>query len=132
MGTTLQLSTKLEQKLSPLQIQVIKMLEYPSMELLERIREEMVENPALEMDADEIKDSSYEEEEREEERQSADDMEMAWNGDGEDYDDDIPEYRLKANNHSADDSTYRREQSNGQDLGEYLLEQLRILKLTAP
>ncbi len=125
----LQLSTRIEQKLSPMQIQVIKMLEYPSMELLERIREEMVENPALEVDADDIKDSAFEEEEREEERLSADDMDMAWNGDGEDYDD-IPEYRLKVNNHSVDDTTYRREQSNGQDLAEYLLDQLHILKLT--
>ena len=49
-NNSLQLSTKLTQRLSPMQIQVIKMLEYPSIELEERIREEMVENPALEID----------------------------------------------------------------------------------
>jgi RNA polymerase sigma-54 factor len=131
-NNSLQLTTKLQQKLSPMQIQVIKMLEYPSIELEERIREEMVDNPALELDSSETRDDMFGEEEREEERQSADDLEWAWNGDGEDYEDrdEIPGYRLRVNNRSAEDSTYRREQSNGQDLGEFLLEQLHTLNLT--
>ena len=83
-NNSLQLSTKLQQKLSPMQIQVIKMLEYPSIELEERIREEMVENPALEIDTEEVKDNTYDDS-QEEERPSADDLEWAWNGDGEDY-----------------------------------------------
>ena len=131
-NNSLQLTTKLQQKLSPMQIQVIKMLEYPSIELEERIREEMVDNPALELDSSETRDDMFGEEEREEERQSAEDLEWAWNGDGEDYEDrdEIPGYRLRVNNRSAEDSTYRREQSNGQDLGEFLLEQLHTLSLT--
>ena len=131
-NNSLQLTTKLQQKLSPMQIQVIKMLEYPSIELEERIREEMVDNPALELDSSETRDDMFGEEEREEERQSADDLEWAWNGDGEDYEDrdEILGYRLRVNNRSAEDSTYRREQSNGQDLGEFLLEQLHTLSLT--
>jgi RNA polymerase sigma-54 factor len=122
----------LQQKLSPQQIQVIKMLEYPSIELEERIREELVDNPALEVDVDEVKDNTYDDAEQEEESPSSDDLELAWIGDGDDYDDhdDIPGYRLHVNNHSAEDSTFRREQSNGQDLGEYMLEQLHTLKLT--
>jgi RNA polymerase sigma-54 factor len=92
----------------------------------------MVDNPALELDSSETRDDMFGEEEREEERQSADDLEWAWNGDGEDYEDrdEIPGYRLRVNNRSAEDSTYRREQSNGQDLGEFLLEQLHTLNLT--
>lgn len=39
---------KLQQKLSPAQIQVVKMLELPSCELGQRINEELQENPALE------------------------------------------------------------------------------------
>ena len=115
-----------------MQIQVIKMLEYPSIELEERIREEMVDNPALELDSTEGADDILGEEEREPERPSADDLEWAWNGDGDDYDDrdEIPGYRLRVNNRSAEDSTYRREQSNVQDLGEFLLEQLHTLNLT--
>ena len=42
------LQQKLQQKLSPAQIQVIKMLEVPTLELEERIRQELEENPALE------------------------------------------------------------------------------------
>ena len=48
-----QLNIKLQQKLSPLQIQVIKMLEFPTVELEERIREEMEANPALDEGRDE-------------------------------------------------------------------------------
>lgn len=131
-SNSLQLSTKLQQKLSPQQIQVIKMLEYPSIELEERIREELVDNPALEVDVDEVKDNTYDDSEQVEERPSSDDLELAWIGDGDDYEDhdDIPGYRLHVNNRSAEDSTFRREQSNGQDLGEYMLEQLHTLKLT--
>jgi RNA polymerase sigma-54 factor len=61
-----------------MQIQVIKMLEYPSIELEERIREEMVDNPALELDSTEGADDIFGEEEREPERPSADDLE--WHG----------------------------------------------------
>ena len=132
MGTTIQLNLKLQQKLSPMQIQMMKLLEYPSAGLEERIREELVDNPALEVDSSVREDDIFGEEEREQERQSADDLELAWIGDGDESDDrdEIPGYRLKANNHSADDSTYRREQSNGQDLSEFLFEQLHTLSLT--
>ena len=47
-----QLQQKLQQKLSPAQIQVIKMLEVPTLELEERIRQELEENPALEEGAE--------------------------------------------------------------------------------
>ncbi len=130
-NNSLQLSTKLQQKLSPQQIQVIKMLEYPSIELEERIREEMVENPALEIDTDLPDENSYDDM-HDEERPSADDLDLAWIGDGDDFEDrdEIPGYRLHINNHSVNDSTYRREQSTGQDLGEFLLEQLHTLNLS--
>ena len=131
-NNSLQLSTKLQQKLSPMQIQVIKMLEYPSIELEERIREEMVENPALEIEAEVSEENTYDDM-REEERPGADDLDLAWIGDGDDFEDrdEIPGYRLHINNHSVDDSTFRREQSNGQDLGEFLLEQLHTLNLSS-
>jgi RNA polymerase sigma-54 factor len=131
-NNSLQLSTKLQQKLSPMQIQVIKMLEYPSIELEERIREEMVENPALEIDTEVQGDDTYDEIREDGVRQSADDLELAWIGDGDDFEDrdEIPGYRLHINNYSADDSTYHREQSNGQDLSDFLLEQLHTLTLS--
>lgn len=130
---SLQLKTSLQIKMSPMQIQAIKMLEYPTIELEEQIRSELENNPALEIDSEGVREDACEEEEREEERPSADDLELAWIGDGDndgDDLDDMPAYRLHINNRSADDSTYHREQSNGLDLGEFLLEQLHTLKLT--
>ena len=43
-------TTKLLQKLSPQQIQLMKLLQVPTANLEERIKEELEENPALEMD----------------------------------------------------------------------------------
>ena len=43
-----QLQQKLQQKLSPQQIQFIKLLELPAIELEERVKHELEENPALE------------------------------------------------------------------------------------
>ena len=43
-----QLQQKLQQKLSPQQIQLIRLLELPAIELEERIKHELEENPALE------------------------------------------------------------------------------------
>ena len=91
----------------------------------------MVENPALEIDTDLPDENSYDDM-HDEERPSADDLDLAWIGDGDDFEDrdEIPGYRLHINNHSVNDSTYRREQSTGQDLGEFLLEQLHTLNLS--
>ena len=46
------LQQKLLQKLSPLQIQVIKLLEIPTAQLEQRIKEELEENPVLEYGSD--------------------------------------------------------------------------------
>ncbi len=45
---------KLQQKLTPAQIQVVRMLEVPSVELIQRINEELQDNPALEEGRDEV------------------------------------------------------------------------------
>ena len=76
------------QKLSPLQIQTIKLLELPTMELEQRIKKELEENPVL----DEATD--------------ADDLEDGPGGTVSlsDYsvDDQIPSYKLYANNQGKD------------------------------
>ena len=63
MALSQSLQQKLLQKLSPQQIQLMKLLQVPTANLEERIKEEMEENPALELDeekhedgADELKD----------------------------------------------------------------------------
>ncbi len=107
-----QLNIKQEQKLSPLQIQVIKMLEFPSVELEERIREEIMDNPALELG-------------KEESDNEKDNVEDDIN-----FDDSTPNYMLYSNNYSADIDKYTPEESSKQDLSEFLNEQLLTLDMS--
>ena len=55
------LSQKLLQKLSPQQIQFIKLLQLNTLNFEERVEEEILDNPALESGKDEDEESSYEE-----------------------------------------------------------------------
>lgn len=85
------LQQKLLQKLSPQQIQMIKLLEIPSMQLEQRIKKEIEENPALEEGADENADESIDEMAAKEEQQvTFDEYEY----------DDTPSYKLNSNNYS--------------------------------
>jgi len=82
------LQQKLLQKLSPLQIQTIKLLELPTLELEQRIKKELEENPVL----DEVNDK--------------DEAEEATGGNVSlseyNSDDQIPSYRLYSNNQGKD------------------------------
>ena len=53
------LAQKLEQRLSPQQIQLMKLLQVPTMELDQRIKQEIEENPALEEGAEEKEEDEY-------------------------------------------------------------------------
>jgi len=57
------LAQKLEQRLSPQQIQLMKLLQVPTMELDQRIKQELEENPALEEGADDFEDEFEQDEE---------------------------------------------------------------------
>jgi RNA polymerase sigma-54 factor len=102
------LQFKLSQKLSPQQIQLMKLIQLPTQAFEQRLQEELVENPALEESG---KEDNYE----------ADDYEVNTNDD--DYDDyynehidtqdinideylsndETPDYKYQANNYSDDD-----------------------------
>ncbi len=104
------LELKQTQKLSPLQIQTIKLIELPVQELEQRIRKELEENPVLDEDISSDKDddeaprevslSEYKE------------------------DDSIPSYRLRSDNYSKDErpqySTFSVKESFTQSLQEQL------------
>jgi len=93
------LEQKLLQKLSPQQIQMIKLLEIPTLQLEQRIKNELEENPVLEEgEKNEDLDNSFEEQE---EQGEGDQDEFSF----EDYigDDDTPTYKLHASNVSKDD-----------------------------
>ncbi len=121
-----QLQQKLQQKLSPAQIQVIKMLEIPTLELEERIRQELEENPALEEGID-FSDHPM----SEMDNQEYDDANYDSDLDLGDYknEDDIPEYKLIANNTSRDDKHEDIPFSVGITFHEYLIDQVGLLHL---
>ncbi len=117
------LQQKLLQKLSPQQIQMIKLLEIPAIQLEQRIKKELEENPVLEEGADD----SYDEQEEVKEEQSEQQEEFSL----EDYmqDDEIPSYRLSSNNQSSDQKREEIPFSMGSSFREQLKAQLGLRKL---
>ena len=116
------LSQKLLQKLSPQQIQLMKLLQVPTMELEQRIKEEIEENPALEEGREEKEDvqDDYDDD--------VTDAEADF--DINDYlDNDLPQYKTSANNYSADDDDKAIPLSGGMSFHEVLTSQLGLRKL---
>lgn len=132
MALKQRLQQKQLQRLSPQQIQLMKLLQIPTIALEQRIKEELEGNPALEEgdDTDEFEDEFAEldnQQEEQEEYDSADDEFSI-----EDYldDDDIPDYKLYANNTSADDEEKEVPLSGGKSFRDLLDEQLAMRVLT--
>ena len=101
------------------------MLEVPTLELEERIRQEIEENPALEEGA-ETNDDEFDEDFNNEDGGNNDDFDI------DDYvaDDDIPDYKLKVNNSSKDDKHEDIPFSAGMTFHENLMDQLGLLQLS--
>jgi RNA polymerase sigma-54 factor len=125
MKTRLSLQQKLLQKLSPQQIQVIKLLEIPTLQLEQRIKKELEENPVLEMDSDE----NYNEEDNQAPELRSDEDKDDEEFSMEDYipDDETPSYRLNANNYSPDDKQVDIPFSVGDTFHEFLYEQVGMV-----
>jgi RNA polymerase sigma-54 factor len=124
----LNLSQSLSQKLSPQQIQFIKLLQVPTAELDTRIEEELEINPALEEGKNEDSDSADEEfDDNFEEDFSADERDVNI----EDYlDDDYGGYKMQGDgNYSPDDEDREIPVSSQSSLHEQLLSQLNFLRL---
>ncbi len=139
------LQQKLLQKLSPQQIQLIKLLEIPTIQLEQRIKREIEENPVLEeggdsdTDVQEQQDSdSYDMQDNTDNGENDDynDEEFSKNNDDEfsleDYmnDEDTPNYRLNTNNYSdEDDKRNEIPYSQASSFHEYMLSQLGLSML---
>ncbi|CAM3534376.1 RNA polymerase factor sigma-54 [Zobellia roscoffensis] len=125
------LQFKLSQKLSPQQIQLMKLIQLPTQAFEQRLKQELEENPALEggkEESDSIDDDfadTYENDEQDSEVISAEDINI------DDYlsDDEIPDYRTKANNYSADDEEKNVPYAAGTSFNQYLLNQLNTVYL---
>lgn len=130
-GLSLTQEQRLQQKLSPSQIQVVKLLELPSCELGQRINEELQENPALEEGSDVDMDVNVDEDVDVEE-----DYTNPLQNEDFDYnqyiqDDETPEYRYH------DVSGGEEEQKDipfsvGVSFGEYLKSQIYLTKMDKP
>jgi RNA polymerase sigma-54 factor len=118
------LAQKLEQRLSPQQIQLMKLLQVPTMELEQRIKQEMEENPALEEgNEDEIVDE-YDNEEEFDSSDEENDFDLS------DYmDEDTPDYKTQVNNQGKDNEERVIPLSGEQSFQEKLTEQLHLLDL---
>jgi len=151
LSTGLEQTLTIQTRLTPEQIQVIKMIELPNIELEERIQQELIENPILELGADEPDDKDIREDNDYSQDNDLDDVygapedrELDSKDYGEergedplknaDFDyntyvsdddpDDIPDYRLKTNNYSPDDDYETVPIVQGQDFQSYLIEQI--------
>lgn len=125
------LQQKLGLKINPLQIQLIKLLELPTYQLEQRVKEELETNPLLEEGNEEEEPDEYKEEEElySEEEEEGDDDDFSF----EDYlsdDDDIPDYKLSVSNASRDTDTKDFVFSQGISFRENLLNQLGMRDLT--
>lgn len=125
---------KLQQKLSPQQIQLMKLIQLPTQAFEDRIQEELEVNPALETESQADEDpfeTDYEAPEDDYSRSEEDERytESKEQDFSEELFDDTPEYRLNANNYSADDETYEAPIVARMDLSDVLHEQLALRSL---
>ncbi|HPF96274.1 MAG: RNA polymerase factor sigma-54 [Flavobacteriaceae bacterium] len=126
------LQLKLSQKLSPQQIQLMKLIQLPTQAFEQRLKQELEENPALESgkEVDEYEDTydDYDSNETDYE-----DHETIGNDDinVDEYlsDDEIPEYRTQTNNYSSDDEDRDIPYAAGTSFNQYLLGQLNTFRL---
>ena len=120
---------KLSQKLSPQQIQLMKLVQLPTQAFEERIKQELEENLALERgkeDATEDFEDGYSNEEFDDNTQiNTEDINV------DDYlsDDEIPDYRLHANNYSSDQDDKSIPYASGSSFTQQLTDQLNTYRL---
>lgn len=120
------LQHKLLQKLSPQQIQLMKLLQVPTVALEQRIKEELENNPALEEGADSEQEELEDFEEEVNEENSREDFDLAQ------YisDDETPSYKTSIKNTGADEEDKSIPISMGKSFHEVLTAQLGLLKLS--
>ena len=124
------LQFKLSQKLSPQQIQLMKLIQLPTQAFEQRLKQELEENPALESGKAEsdVMDDVYEDtydDSSDNETISAEDINI------DDYlsDDEIPDYRTRTNNYSADDEEKSIPYAAGTSFNQHLINQLNTVYL---
>lgn len=117
---TLTQEQKLTQRLSPLQLQLVPLLQMNSLEIEEKVRSELDDNPALDVNEETVNNELDKDEEGETFNETSEDIQQA------DYrdEDDIPYYRTSISNRSADDETPNAIIISESSLVDYLMEQI--------
>ncbi len=122
------LQFKLSQKLSPQQIQLMKLIQLPTQAFEQRLKQELEENPALENGKEETENAENEYDdlyENDSQTIEAEDINI------DEYlsDDEIPDYRTQVNNYSADDDDKTIPYAAGTSFNQHLINQLNTLYL---
>ncbi len=120
------LNFKLSQKLSPQQIQLMKLIQLPTQAFEQRISQEMNENPALEGGKEEPE--KFDDDINDEYQETIDEAPEI-NIDDYLSDDETPSYKLNANNYSADDQQTHIPYAAGQSFTQHLMLQLNTYRL---
>ena len=124
------LNQKLLQKLSPQQIQLMKLLQIPVANLEQRIKEEMQDNPALEEGA--VQEEDEYDTDADDDTSNDDDEELSEREEDisiDEYlvDDEIPDYKTSVNNSSPDDERREMPLSTQGNFQDQVLAQLYLL-----
>ncbi|MDA9340260.1 RNA polymerase factor sigma-54 [Polaribacter sp.] len=124
---------KLLQKLSPQQIQLMKLIQLPTQAFEERLKQEIEENPALDTGKEESEDldddlSNEFDDDNDDERSEKDEVEDI-NIDEYLSDDEIPDYKTQANNYSEDDEEKNVPYAAGTSFHQSLKTQLNTFRL---
>lgn len=120
------LNFKLSQKLSPQQIQLMKLIQLPTQAFEQRISQEMNENPALEGGKEEPE--KFDDDINDDYQETIDEAPEI-NIDDYLSDDETPSYKLNANNYSADDQQTHIPYAAGQSFTQHLMQQLNTYRL---
>lgn len=128
-----QLNFKLSQKLSPQQIQLMKLIQLPTQAFEQRLKQEVEDNPALDNGKEKSEESEFDEEFKNEETDNDSEViETETEIDVDEYlsDDEIPSYRLQANNYSKDDEDKQVPYAAGTSFSQFLKTQLQTFRLS--
>ena len=123
------LNLKLSQKLSPQQIQLMKLIQLPTQAFEEAVKQELEENPALDSGKETVEDDYSDDvydDYNDSDSISTDDINI------DEYlsDDEIPNYRTQANNYSSDDEEKSIPYASGTSFQQHLKNQLNTFRLS--
>lgn len=120
------LQHKLLQKLSPQQIQLMKLLQVPTIALEARIKEELEENPALDEGKEELEDEFADSQDSDEAESTEEEFDIS------EYlqDDDVPDYKLSISNKGSDAEETDIPIGSGITFRDLLLDQLGLKKIS--